>query len=269
MLKKLVIVILGVLVLGAFVAKTNLGSYVSTAYRRTAGTVKESVPVEFQIDRLRNMIRDLEPDIHRSMHVVAKEEAEVEALGKRIEAADDEAAKDKEEILRLQSDLQTGDRVFRYAGHSYTARQVKDDLARRFTRFKTTDATLENLRKMYDARVGNLEAARQQLAAMMTAKQQLEVEVENLEAQYKLVQVAQASSDFRFDDSRLAQCKELQNEIRTRLDVAAKLANQVINFEGEIPLDETDAEDVTEQVAEYFGLDHPHDAEVATASYSD
>jgi hypothetical protein len=57
-------------------------------------------------------------------------------------------------------------------------------------------------------------------------------------------------------------------EIRTKLDVAAKLANADTEFHDEIQLDETEAEDVSQQVAEYFGLDASHEGEVATASYT-
>ena len=57
---------------------------------------------------------------------------------------------------------------------------------------------------MRDARQRNLDAARQKLATMMSAQRQLLVEVENLEAKLKLVEVAQASSDLHLDDSQLA-----------------------------------------------------------------
>ena len=165
--------------------------------------------------------------------------------------------------------LESGKNVFRYAGHTYSEGQVKEDLARRFNRFKTADATLASLKQMRDARQRNLDAAREKLTAMISAQRQLQVEVENLEAKLKLVQVAEASSDFQFDDSQLARCKELMTDIRTRLDVAAKLANADTNFQKEIPLDETAPEDVADEVAEYFNLGASHDVEVATASYSD
>ena len=51
MLKKLVIVSLGFVLIAGLVKGAGLGSYATTAYRRVAGTVKESVPIEFQIDR--------------------------------------------------------------------------------------------------------------------------------------------------------------------------------------------------------------------------
>jgi hypothetical protein len=268
MLKKLVIVVLAVGLLGGVFIKSNLGSYVTTTYDRVTTSVEEAVPLEFQIDRARTMVRDLEPEIRRSMHVIAKEEVEVAELDKRLNAAGEKAEKDKSEIIRLQADLKSGKGVFRYAGHSYSEGEVKEDLARRFNRFKTADATLESLEQMRDARQRNLDAARQKLTAMMAAQRQLQVEVENLEAKLKLVEVAEASSDFQFDDSQLARAKQLMTDIRTRLDVAAKLANADTNFQKEIPLDETNAEDVTDQVAEYFGLESG-EAKVATASYSE
>jgi len=276
MIKKLVVTTLGVGLLGGVLGATNLGSYFTTGCRQVSDSVEDSVPMTFQIDRARNMVRDLEPEIRHSMHVIAKEEVEVAELDRRLETATAKAEKDKSEIMRLQSDLSSGKNVFRYAGHSYSEDEVKEDLARRFNRYKTVDGTIESLQQMRDARQRNLDAAREKLTAMIGAQRQLQVDVENLEAKLKLVEVAEASSDFQFDDSKLARAKQLMVDIRTRLDVAAKLANADTNFQKEIPLDETEAEDVTTQVAEYFGLESESDeleahgeAKIATASFSE
>ncbi|MBL9164383.1 MAG: hypothetical protein JNL18_16765 [Planctomycetaceae bacterium] len=276
MIKKLIVTTLGVGVLGGVLGATNLGSYVTTGCRQVSDSVEDSVPMTFQIDRARNMVRDLEPEIRHSMHVIAKEEVEVAELDKRLETATAKAEKDKSEIMRLQSDLSSGKNLFRYAGHSYSEGEVKEDLARRFNRYKTVDGTIESLQQMRDARQRNLDAAREKLTAMMGAQRQLQVDVENLEAKLKLVEVAEASSDFQFDDSKLARAKQLMVDIRTKLEVAAKLANADTTFQEEIPLDETEAEDVTTQVAEYFGLESKSndlkarsEAKIATASFAE
>ena len=269
MLKKMIVAVLAVIGLSVVAAKTDLTSYFTTAYRKLAGSVEESVPMQFQIDRARNMVRDLEPEIRRSMHVIAKEEVEVGELDKRIDGSAKKSEKDKSEIMRLQSDLSGGRGVFHYAGHSYTEGEVKQDLSRRFNRFKTADATLSSLKQMRDARQRNLEAAQQKLTAMISAQRQLQVEVENLEAKLKLVQVAEASSDFQFDDSQLARCKDLMTDIRTRLDVAAKLASADVGVQEEIPLTETVDENVSEQITAYFGLEGAGPTKVAQASYAD
>jgi hypothetical protein len=258
MCKKLFLTALAVTLVGGLVLGTSAWSYLTTGAERVTQTVEDSVPIDFQIDRARKMVRDLEPEIRRSMHVIAKEEVEVEQLDNRIQSAETKGDKDKSDIMRLQSDLQSGKSVFRYANHEYTSNEVKQDLARRFARFKTSDATLGSLRDMRDARQRNLDAARQKLAAMMSAQRQLLVEVENLEAKLKLVEVAQASSDLVLDDSQLARAKALMADIHARLDVAAKLANADTNFQEEIPLDAPAPENIADQVAEYFQIGTTH-----------
>jgi hypothetical protein len=268
MFKKLFVSVLAIAVVGGLLLGTGLMSYVTTSAARVSESVENSVPMEFQIDRARNMVRELEPEIRRSMHVIAKEEVEVEQLDKRIGESEQKSEKEKTDIMRLQSDLQTGKSVFRYAGHQYTSDEVKQDLSRRFVRFKTSDATLGSLCDMRDARQRNLDAARQKLAAMMSSQRQLLVEVENLEAKLKLVEVAQASSDLQLDDSQLARAKALMTDIRARLDVAAKLANADVNFQDEIQLEGPALDNITDQVAEYFRIEKIGDSTtIAVASF--
>jgi chromosome segregation ATPase len=254
MIRKALFGVVAVGLTTVFLFGRDAASYVGTTYHRLTGAVKESVPVEFQIDRAQAMVRDLEPEIRRSMHVIAKEEVQLEQLNKQIDASEAKTAQDKREILRLQSDLGQNKDVYRYASRSYTPEQVKQDLSRRFARFKVADETLANLQSMRDAREKNLDAAQQKLAAMINARRKLEVDVENLRAKHKLVQVAQATCDYQFDESQLSRAKELIADIRTQLDVSAKLANADVNVEVEIPLDEATPSDITDQVAEYFGI---------------
>jgi hypothetical protein len=131
---------------------------------------------------------------------------------------------------------------------------VRADLESRFARFKTQDATLANLHKVLHARQRGLEAAREKLEGMLAAKRQLEVDVENLEARMKMVEVAQTTSDFNFDDSHLARTKDLINEIHSRIDVAEKMVDADGYFHDEIPLDtEPVSGDISQEIAEYFG----------------
>ena len=272
MIKKTLLVVTGLGVTTLVLFGRDAASYVSTSYHRLTSSVQESVPVEFQIDRARQMVRDLEPEIRRSMHVIAKEEVALEQLDQQIDTNQDKAEKDKGDILRLQADLGRGKDVYRYASREYTSDEVKQDLARRFNRFKVTDDTLASMKQMRDAREQNLDAAQQKLAAMINARRKLEVDLQNLEAKRKLVEVAQASSEYVFDDSQLARCKELISDIRTRLDVAAKLANADVNVEVEIPLDDATPSDITDQVANYFKLngekESENGAEVVTTAFA-
>jgi peptidoglycan hydrolase CwlO-like protein len=256
MLKKTLIIGGIVLLVGGIIAGKNARSYVKTSVSRVKHAFKDNVPIEYEIDRARTMIKDLRPEIEQNMKLIAQEEVEVEKLRRQIESGEEQLAKCKGDILRLTTDLDEGGSVFTYAGHTFTKSEVESDLSNRFERFKTKDATVLNLKKVLTAREKGLDAARQKLDGMLAAKRQLEVNIENLEARLTMVEVAQTTSEFNFDESHLSRTKELIDEIQTRIDVAERLVNAETHFADEIPLDAEEGEsDITADVAEYFGAD--------------
>ncbi len=222
MIKKALLAGIGICLVSAVFFGRDAFSYFRTTAGRVKDTVRGSVPLDFEIDRARRMVKELVPDIRKNMHVIAKEEVEVEQLRKQIATTESRLGKERAELVRLKDDLGAGNSVYHYAGRSYTATQVKCDLANRFERFKTTDATLASLKDIEQARVRSLAAAREKLEGMLAAKRKLEVDVEHLEARLKMVEAAQTTSDYAFDDSRLSRVKELITDLRTRLDVAER-----------------------------------------------
>ena len=87
-------------------------SHVKTSLGWVRQSVRESVPVEFEISRARQMIKDLDPEIHRNMHLIAKEEVEVKHLRDQLSDADRQLVKNRSDIERLTRDLKGGDRHF-------------------------------------------------------------------------------------------------------------------------------------------------------------
>jgi septal ring factor EnvC (AmiA/AmiB activator) len=253
MLKKgIVLGAAALLLLGLLFGKEGF-SHVKTSLGWVRQSVRESVPVDFEISRARQMIKDLDPEIHRNMHLIAKEEVEVKNLREQMGEAEKQLVKNKADINRLTQDLKGGDRHFVYCGKSYSAKQVENDLARRFEQYKVKEATLGKLTQVLAARERGLEAGREKLKAMQSAKSQLEVDVANLEARLEMVKVAQSTSEFNFDDSRLSRTKELVRDIGARIDVAEKLVNAETAYPGQIDLDEEKTNgDITEQITAYF-----------------
>jgi chromosome segregation ATPase len=265
MIRKTLFVAAGFVLLGLFVFGRHAASYVGTAAGWARDGIKDSVPIAFEIDRARNMVKNLQPEIQKNMHVIAKEEAEVERLQQQIAKAAKKLDKDKEELARLNSDAKSGKKEFHYCGRIYTVSQVTADIANRFERVKTADATVGSLNEILAARQQGLAAGRQKLEAMLEARQQLLAKIENLEARKKMIEVAQASNAYSFDDSKLGQVKELVDDLQTRIEVAEKLVSVEGSFHHQIPLDETVDEDVIEQVAQYLGQPE-HGIKVAEVS---
>jgi phage shock protein A len=252
MIKKALIAVGGASLVMVLFFGRDAASYVKTSFGWVKDSVKSQVPVQFEIERARRMVKNLVPDIRKNMHVIAQEEVEIERLDKQIAQTTDKLDRDRAEIMKLKTDLATPQNVYQYSGRSYSIQQVKVDLANRFDRYKTGDATLASLRDIQAARRKSLDAARQKLEGMLAAKRQLEVDVENLEARFKVIEVAQTTSPFNIDDSELGRVKDLIAEVRTRLNVAERLVNSQGDLESEIPVSGPVSDNIVDQVTEYF-----------------
>lgn len=226
-------------------------SYLRTGMRNTHAAVADQIPIEFQLERARNMIKDLDPEIAKNMRIIAKEEVEIAGLKEELKGLDTKLTKSEREVLRLTSDLKANN-SFVYAGKSYTSEQVKLDLENRFNRHKALKSTVDSLSKVVAKREQGLGAAQEKLAAMQAAKGQLEADVAELAARYKMVEVAQSSSHFKFDNSVLSRAQECVKDIGTRIKVAENLVNADTAPLGEINLEEKQQKDITEEVTRFF-----------------
>lgn len=235
---------------------TSAASYVRTSAGYVGDAVRESIPIDFQINRARDMLADLAPEIRKNMHLIAKEEVELRRLEERIAQSERQLAEQKTQILRLKSDLAGGKTVFQYAGRTYTSEQVKADLAARFQRYKTAEQSLACLQQIAEARRKALAAAQQRLDGMLAAKRQLEVEIENLAARSQMAEAVRAADEYQFDETRLGRLKELIAQLKTRVEVAERLSETQSLPQGEIPLDRPSPDAVLDEITAYFENEH-------------
>jgi Skp family chaperone for outer membrane proteins len=252
MLKKGLIAAGGLAMLLGLVFGRDMTSYVKTTVGWVNSTVKDAVPVQFELERARKMIQGLGPEISRHKREIAREELDLRKLAAQVQQDEQKLAKNWSEIETLKGDLSRGDSNFVYAGHTYTVTQVETDLTNRFERYRTREATMQKLNMILAARQRGLDAAQEKLKAMIAAKRQLEVEVENLEARLKMVEVAKASSEFHIDDSQLSRTRQLLSDIESRIEVDAQLVNADDLVLDEIPVGtSTEPVKILDQIAEY------------------
>lgn len=253
MLKKAIVGGTLAALLGGLLMGTGLWSYARTAGGWVEQTAKDAVPLEWEIKRARQMIADLDPEIASNAKRIAHEKIKVARLEKELNQTSERLAEARTDIERLRSDLEDGDEMFVYSGKTYTSAQVREDLGRRFDRYKTRKETSEKLQQMLTARQGALNAAHERMDAMLSAKRQLEVEVENLQARLAAVRVAQTSSDLALDDSALSRTRQLLDDIATRIDVEEEVTQVDAEYFGGIELDEESEADLLDEISSYFG----------------
>lgn len=254
MLKKAILGVVSAAALSTLVFGRDVVSYIKTCGSELRDAVKQEVPLEFEIERARDMVSNLVPDIRKCMHVIAEEEVGVEHLKTEIAKADKELGKQKDEILALRRDLGAGKETYQYAGRKYASHEVKRDLAQRFERFKTAEATVASKQQILSAREKSVSAAREKLDGMLSAKRDLEVQIEHLDARLKTLQAAQTATNVQIDDSQLSRAKKLIGDLNKQLDVAEKMLDAEGNFTGLIPVDTSAQvpEDLATQIDDYF-----------------
>lgn len=253
MFKKMFVVAGGLLLLGTLFFGRDACSYMRTAVGSLREGVRDSIPIKVELQRAHDMIAQLTPEIQQNMHLIAAEEVQVDRLRRQVGDLQEQIAQDEQEIRQMQADLDSGQSQYYYANVRYSREQVNTDLTRRFDRFQTNEATLQNLVKVLHAREQGLAAANEKLVGMQAARRQLQVEVANLEARMKMVEVAQTTSDFNFDDSQLARTRELIDRIGTRIEVAERILDTQTHFADEIPLQvQPENEDISQRITEYF-----------------
>jgi len=247
--------LVGLGLVGGMLFGRDAVSYVKSSARGVRTAVKDSVPVEFELRRARDMVEEIIPEMHANIRLIAQEEVEVAALKGEI-AKGQAALKDEEnKIKTLRVALEQPRVEYSFAGRNYGRTEVKEDLAARFERFKESEVVLASRVKLLDTREKSLAAAMQMLEKTKSQKRILEDRIEALAGQYRTLQAAATGSQFQVESSKLAQTQKLISDIQKRLDVAERVLAHESKFVEAIPVNEVDTvaeTDLVAQVDDYF-----------------
>jgi hypothetical protein len=260
-----VVPVVVLMLVGGLLFGGDLFSYVRSSASSLRASVKESVPVRFELQRARDLLDEIVPQIRENVTVIAREEVEIEDLKGDIARCVRTLAEDEVRIHKLSSLLGTGETYFTISDRRYSRQAVKGELERRFERHKDAQGVLRGKRRILAAREKSLEAAIQVLDKARSQKDILASKIETLAAQHRLVKAASVGSRIQVDDSKLAQTERLISQIKKRLDVAERVLAHEGRFVEQIQVDVVDEKDLLTQVGEYFGRPVKGDALAADA----
>ncbi|TKJ36487.1 MAG: signal peptide-containing protein [Planctomycetes bacterium B3_Pla] len=251
-LKRSVIVVAGLSVAGSLLFGKDVVSYVRSSAKSVRTVVKDSVPIEFELRRARDLVEDIIPEMHANVRLIAQEEVEVAALNVDIAKSGKSIDEEKARIAKLRTALAEPRARYCFGGQEYPHSYVKEDLAHRFERFKESELVLAGKRRLLMSREKSLQAAMQLLERTRGRKRMLEDKIESLASQHRLVRAAAVGSRINVDNSKLAQTEKLIAQIKKRLDVAERVLAHESQFVQAIPVDAVAEEDLLAQVDEYF-----------------
>jgi len=242
----------GLGLLGGLLFGKDMLSYAKSSAKGVRAAAKDSVPIEFELRRARDLLEEIIPEMQANIRVIATEEVEVAALKGEIAKQREGLGDEQSKIKTLRVALEQPRAQYAFAGRNYSHDEVKHDLAARFERLKESEVVLASKVQVLESRERSLDAARQQLAKTGSQKRILESKIEALTGQYRLVKAATTGSKFQMDNSKLAQTEKLIAQIQKRLDVAERVLAAESKFVESIPVDTVVEADLVAQVDEYF-----------------
>ncbi len=242
----------GVCLIGGLLFGTDVASYLTSSARSVQTAVKDSVPIEFELRRARDLLDGIIPEMQANVRMIAQEEVEVAQIKSEIEQQNKSVGQEKMAVARLRESLGADQVQYTFAGQQYSRQQVKEELARRFDRFKEAEVVLAGKERLLTAREKSLQAAMDMLERSRSQKARLEDQISSLEAKHRLVKAAAVGSRVQVDNSKLAQTEKLIGDIRKRLDVAEKVLAHESKFVDCIPVDTISEKDLLAQVDDHL-----------------
>jgi chromosome segregation ATPase len=211
MLKKLFIaavaVIAGMVVLNK-VTKVSPMVWLGNCCR----SVQTMVPPEVQLKQLNKEIGNIDNDIKRNISRVAAMEEEVKQFERDVAAQRSRLGELKAQIKRNSSDSRF------VKAESSDLRKLDRDVTE-YTCLKEKNKIHE---KVLEEKRRTLETAHNRLTKMVNEKENLTLLAARLTGHLEAVKMQQTGTPVEFDDSAIRRCRELAQEIETRLNTAER-----------------------------------------------
>lgn len=259
MLKKLVVGTMGLGLAAGLVFGAESFSYLRTVGKNVQQAVKSEIRPEFELGRIRNEVDHLMPEIRRHMTVVAEQSVDLKDMEREVAEKEAGLKGQKEAILALRTDLDSGRDRFTYRAVSYTRGEVEADLAQRFEIYRSAEDSLRRDTQILTAHRETLHANQRKLDTMLSKKQDLIVKVAQLEARLKQVQAAEAVSlvSCEIDESKLTHVENMIKEMNRQLDVRQSMLENEGQLLGRIPVEESTIPsnpDILTEIDSHFGI---------------
>jgi hypothetical protein len=251
-IKTLVIAGLGLLLVGGVLFGTEFGSYLRCSARSVQSAIKDAVPIEFELKRARDLLNDIIPEMQANIRLIAQQEVEIASLKTDIAQSQKALTDEQARVQKLRDCLATSQVSFTFSGVPYSRQELKEELARRFDRYKEAEVVMAGKRRLMENRDKALAAGMQMLDRTRSQKAMLENQIESLAGQFRLVQAASVGTGLSLDNSKLAQTEKLIAQIKKQLDVAERVLAHEAKFTQPMQVEVIDEDHLVAEVDEHF-----------------
>jgi len=241
----------GTALLVSTVGVGTVWSFVRTAQHAVRESVRDAVPLTFELQRLEQLTRDMIPEIQANQKVAAQLDVEVEYLEREVAAIGQSQNDARSQMEKLRAALDSPNGKQEFGGRTFSKAEIELDLNRRLERFENDAVQKQAKEKLLEARRRTLAAATDKIQRHQQQHATIVAKAESLQGDLKLIELAGNAADISFDGSKLKQAKELSQQVEKRIRTVQKLVDgQAVP--NEIPVD-ADTRPVSERFDSYFG----------------
>jgi hypothetical protein len=252
-LKYGILTVVGIGIVGGMVFGKDLCSYLSSGSKYLQSAAKDQVPIEFELQRARDLVNDIVPEMQANVRLVAQQEVEIDSLRDEIVVAHQSLDSERGKLTKLRQCLDTNDVSFAIGNVTYSRDQVKTELSRKLELVREAEVVLSGKDRLLQNREKSLAAAIQVLERTRSQKTLLEGQIASLESQHRLIQAASVGSGSHIDTSKLAQTQKVISDIKKQLDVSERVLAHESRFVEPMAIETVvDEKDVTRAADEYL-----------------
>lgn len=229
MLKKMVVVAAVGAVAFVAISGTKIASYIRSEVRSARQQAEESIPPEKEISRLKSEVEQLDGDIKKLVHHLAKERVDVNQLKDKI---DEMAAKQTKDLAAfdtraaaLEKAEKNNTQQVSYGDRSVSLNDARRDLDASLNRLENSKKSIAAHESLLSNRIKVRDTLEKQLEAMKNQKSELANSVDAMEAELAALKLQQMESKYQTDDTRLAKIKDDMQKLKTRVAVEREKLN--------------------------------------------
>ena len=220
--------ILGVAAL-SLIFGTATPSYFRALLSSARDNVKASVPIEFEINRLRQEILNLDDVMRTQISVVVGEEQVVSELKEQLAANRDRLDREAQAIQALRKTFSGSDvKLTSGTPASFSPDEVARELERRFSQFERLERIVAQQEQTLARRQDLIARSYEQLQNFKVKKQELLSRIESVEAQLKANRAAAEPVANPVDSSALTAIETSIRDLEKRVERQAR-EQEVIN----------------------------------------
>ena len=265
-LKPVAVVAVSVVVLGFLLFGRGFSSYLRTGSREIQRAAQESVSVEFELQRARDMVDEILPQLQANVRLIAEDEVEIAALEKDIDKGRESLLLQQEKLAGLRDKMSVQQVSYEVGRRTMTRDMLKQELASQFDRYREAELILGGKEKLLETRRQSLANALKMHDRAKHQKLQLEQKIEALVAKHRLVQTSAMGSKAEIDQSQLSEADKLVAQIQRRLDISQRVLAHESDLQ-EIEIDNEGVEE-SELLAEFDQYFTPSSTELVSSEGS-